>query len=304
MSPDAVFRIAAAQHGIVSRAQARATGLARSTLGDWIRRGRLEPVGPRTLHVPGAPWTERADIMRSVMDSGPGSVASHLTAAGLWEVPGARPVPVHVTHPRGGAVGRPSDIVVHRSRRLPPHHVLVLDAIPVTTPVRTVFDLAAIWAPGRVERALDALWARRLLTGEQLDVALAELARRGRRGIGTMRDLCAARGPGYRPPESRLEARMAQLIASDGQPPMERQVDVGDDTMWLARVDLLDRARRVVLSVNGDRFHRALVDERHDAHRRRELRRAGWVVIDASEHEVWHEPAAVLRALREARSPF
>ena len=53
--------------------------------------------------------------------------------------------------------------------------------------------------------------------------------------------LLLKRPVGYRPPESGLEARFMQILADAGEPPLERQVDLGGHD-WIGRVDFLDRA--------------------------------------------------------------
>jgi very-short-patch-repair endonuclease len=57
-----------------------------------------------------------------------------------------------------------------------------------------------------------------------------------------------------------------------------------------------------VVEIDGDRFHRALVDQRRDAARHAALERAGWLVLRFEEHDVWHAPARVVCAVRSARS--
>lgn len=101
-----------------------------------------------------------------------------------------------------------------------PAHVKLIRSVPVTSPARTVFDLAGSLHPGRAERLLDWMWNERLLDGRTLDRTVAELAARGRRGSTLMRELAADRGPDYVPPASGLERRFIQILSQRGIAPM------------------------------------------------------------------------------------
>src|SRR5690606_37022779 len=85
---------------------------------------------------------------------GAGAVISHHSAAALWERlprPDGAPVDVTVSHHHRG---RRPGLRIHRVRALPQDEVTALDAIPITTPARTILDLAAAATPRRVEQFL------------------------------------------------------------------------------------------------------------------------------------------------------
>jgi very-short-patch-repair endonuclease len=130
---------------------------------------------------------------------------------------------------------------------------------------------------------------------------LALLARRGRSGIGNMREVLADRPPGYRPPESHLEARAQDILRKAGFWTFARQVDIGDDDGWIARVDFLDRAIRLVLQVDSDRWHAGLSDRLHDACQDHRATRAGYTVVRVTETQVWMRPHEVVDAVRVHR---
>ena len=81
-----------------------------------------------------------------------------------------------------------------------------------------------------------------------------------------------------------------------GEPPFERQVDLGDDEGWIGRVDFADRRLKVVVEVQSETFHSSLSDRRRDAERFRRLRAAGWIVVEVTEDEIFHRPRARARA--------
>jgi very-short-patch-repair endonuclease len=164
----------------------------------------------------------------------------------------------------------------------------------VTTPSRVLFDLAGIVHPARLARSVDDALAKRLTNVRALHALLDVLAQRGRAGIRAMRVVLAERPPGWRAPESHLEARTQQILRDGGLPPFERQVDVGDDDGWIGRVDFLERRNSVVLQVDGDRWHSSLLDRVADAEQTARLHRAGFVVARVTEAQVWLRPASVI----------
>src|SRR5690606_27410498 len=115
---------------------------------------------PTVLRLVGTPDTEAQRLMLTALDLSSDAAVSHHTAAARWGVPGFAVEPIHVTGSRErGRPGRGALGVVHQPRLLLPEHVLELDGIRTTTPARTLFDLAGVLHPGRVERALDNMLA-------------------------------------------------------------------------------------------------------------------------------------------------
>jgi very-short-patch-repair endonuclease len=237
--------------------------------------------------------------MGAVLDASPGAVVSHPTAAHLWGAPGWRADPIHVERHRGVSRRRSGLARVHEVTDLLPQHVRLIDGIPVTSPARTIFDLAGMVHPARVERLLDWCWAERLVDGRTLHRTLDELAERGRPGIATMRELLESRGPGYVPPASGLERRFADIVDTPLLPPMRRQVDLGEAT-WTGRVDFAAERVPLVVEVQSERYHTALVDQAADAARRARLEADGFEVVEVWDREVWHEPQVVLDRVSRA----
>lgn len=93
---------------------------------------------------------------------------------------------------------------------LPTVDVTIVDAIPVTTPARTLLDLAAVVEREALEEALDDALRRGLVSISRLRWRLEELGRRP--GAGTIRSLMAARGDKDAVPRSVLETRFLRLM--------------------------------------------------------------------------------------------
>jgi very-short-patch-repair endonuclease len=294
-------RLAERQHSVVGRHQSRDLGATRSQLEHRAQGPDWERATPNVLRLRGSPTTDLQRAMTAVLDAGAGAVLSHQSAAALWELPGFRLRALEVTSVRIGPRRDQRLAKLHLTRVLPAPHVTRNDGIPVTTPARTVFDLAAVVHPLRVKRALETAWSKRLLDGVGMAAVLDDLGKRGRAGTTVIRELLADRGPGYIPPDSGLEARFNDILIRDGQRPMERQVHVGGDT-WLGRVDFYDRAARLIVQIDSERYHAALVDREADEAQTAALKAAGFEVLRFTDFEVWYCAADVAAKVRRARA--
>lgn len=300
MDADATLRrLADAQLGLVHHDQINDAGLSRRQLQHRVRAGVLERVAPRVFRFVGAAPSTLQLALAAVLDAGPDSALSHSTAAAIWGIPGHSIEPVHVV--RGTKRNRRTSnlATLHDPVLLLPEHVVRRGPLPTTTPSRTLFDLASMVHIERLAHAVDWAIAERLTNARALHVMLDVLARRGRTGITAMREVLDARPIGYRPPESRLEVRVEEIMRLGGLPTPERQVDVGDDDGWIARVDFLFRPRRLILFVDGSRWHGTLFDRLADDAQRERLRRAGYTVGRVTEAMVYRHPHEVIRTVRK-----
>lgn len=298
----AIRTLAAAQHGLISRQQLRAVSAVRDDLRHRLRKGMLQRLSPCVFRIGGAPDTPAQRALAAVLDVGDQAVLSHTSAAAWWQLPGYTLEPRHATRLRGGRI-RPSHLsTVHQPLLLTSDQVATLHAVPVTTPARTIFDLAAREHPKRVERALDFALSHRLTNHAELHHLLGVLACRGRSGITTMRQLLVDRPADERQPDSNLERRFRQIAREAGFPVLEAQVDIADETGWLARVDFYYAPLLLVIEIDSVIHHSALMDRRRDDATTARLRAAGYTVRRFTEVEIFFEPDRVIAALRSAFS--
>jgi very-short-patch-repair endonuclease len=299
---DALRILTSRQHGVVSRRQLADLGFSRQAVAHAVRTRRLERLSQRVLRLTGTPATAEQVAMAAALDL-PGSAVALQSACGMFRVLDYTVEPVHVLtdrHPNrgGGHLG-----VIHSTVQWRPSDITVVRGIPVTTPLRTLCDLAIRVRPDKLSLTCDRMLGQRLLRLEQLR-SLAPFLPEGSRSpaIKALLRLIEARPPGYRPAESGLERRFEKIMADAGEAPFERQVDLGDHDGWIGRVDFVDRARRIVVEVQSDLFHSGLVDRARDRERIARLRRAGWIVVEVWEDEIWQRPNRVVAKVRAARA--
>src|SRR3954449_9205404 len=115
--------------------------------------------------------------MAAVLAAGEDAVLSHRSAAALWGIRESRSAKIEVTAPRER---RRPGVTVWRAI-VPSDEVTVHDGIPVTTPARTLLDLAAILDEHRLARAAERAEALRLTSPTSLEALAARY--RGRPGV-------------------------------------------------------------------------------------------------------------------------
>lgn len=286
-----IVRLAGSQFGLVSRDQLAANGLSSHQLRNRVRSGALEWRSRRVLAVPGSSATREQRRMLGVLDAGPGAALSHRTAASVWGLERTAGG-LHVVRPRDDLVQPAFVARVHQVRDLLAEHVVRVDGLPVTTPARTILDLAATESPRRVARVFDDAWSHRLVTLGGMWHALQQVRGKGRRGVATIEALLDERH-GMRPRESGLEGRFEEILRAAGIPVPERQVEICDDEGFVARVDYCDHERAYVVFIDSDTFHRSLTALRHDDLQTRRLEAIGYDVVRISDREVFFDEHAV-----------
>jgi Transcriptional regulator, AbiEi antitoxin len=184
-----IAAIAKHQGGVVARQQLVTLGLSRSAIDRRIRAGRLHPlhrgvyaVGHRAVVALGRRWA-------AVLGCGPGAVLSHRHAGAAWALRRSSAVLIDVTVPATGLASRPG-IRLHWRPSMPADEVTTLDGLPITTPARTLLDLAAGGLRGRhLEAAVDAAERMRLLDFADLHELLARYP--GRPGTPSLKAVLA-----------------------------------------------------------------------------------------------------------------
>jgi hypothetical protein len=159
----AVAALAADQHGVVSRAQLRGIGMSDSAITGAVARGQLHTVRRGAFAVGHPLLGAHGSWMAAVLALGAGTRLSHGSAADLWGIRRSATARIEVTVPGTGGRRRRAGLTIHRARDLRTGEVDVHRGIPVTSPARTLLDLAAVLDERGLERALDR--------AEQLELA-------------------------------------------------------------------------------------------------------------------------------------
>jgi very-short-patch-repair endonuclease len=152
--------------------------------------------------------------------------------------------------------------------------------IPVTSPIRTLVDLASIVEPARLERAVNEADRLELVDPSRLREALEGLREPG---VGRLRELLDRRT--FRLTDSELESRFLALVRRAGLPlPRTRQ--------WVNgyRVDFFWPEIGLVVETDGLRYHRTPAQQAKDRLRDQAHAAAGLTTLRFTHSQVRFEP--------------
>lgn len=292
-SEEAIASLAERQHGVVSRAQLLDLGVGAGAIKHRVRLGRLRPLR-RGVYAPGhRALRGEAWWMAGVLACGPDAVLAGRSAAALWRMRhSARPL-VEVISPRRLALPG----IEARRIVLLEDEVTLQRGIPVTTPARTLFDLAAVVSPDQLEHAFNEAEVRRLTSPTSLDALLARYS--GRRGTAAIRrilDKHAAYGETVT--RSRLEQRFLTLVDEHAlpRPKVNRRGDHGElDATW--------PEEKLVVELDGFATHGTRKAFEADRARDRALQVAGWRVVRITWRQLTGEADTIAAHLRILLAP-
>ena len=299
MVDEVVVELACRQHGLFSRAQVLSLGVTLKVIERRLRAGRWLLVAPGVYSLPGAAASWRRSLMAACLEAGPRAVVSHEAAGALHGLATLSEGAVVVTLPHGDHQhlkgGR-----LRQSTDLRPHHATELDGLPVTTPARTVVDLAACLRPRRLKLVVEDALGAKVVSLAELATCHAELRRPGKRGLTALGRIIASLGPGPVVPASALERRLRKLLADGGLPPPVCEHELPWDRSTPGRVDLAYPHARVVLEADSRRWHTRERDFEVDRRRDRAAQLAGWDVYRFTWDDLRARPEEVAATVRRA----
>lgn len=294
--PDALMAtLATRQHGLVARRQLLVRGVPAHVVDYRVRKGRLWAVH-RGVYRLGPVPTEYEREMAAVLACGERSLISHRSAAGLWGIlprlPESEPVEVSV---QAGRRSRGSGVRVFRVQSLPNAERTVLRGMGVTTPQRTILDLAATVSPRELEQAVARADRRGLARPAQLQAMLARYP--GRTGVGALRAIVGAGQPAAFT-RSEAEERFLSLVRRAGLPAPEVNVRLRG-----CEVDFLWRRVRLVVEVDGYAYHRGARAFERDRRRDVSLTAVGFRVLRFTWRSLTTDPERVVARVAQALVP-
>jgi very-short-patch-repair endonuclease len=300
---EVVGRVAAGQHGLITRAQALAAGYDKASIYRACKAGRWRAVARGVYQIVGAPWTWHTTVLRECLARD--GIASHRTGAVFLRAGGFRPGPVEITV-RTASKDHDAGARVHEALDFDLIQPIVIGSIPVTPPARLGVDLGSVVSYARYEATMDELIGRGDVTWEELAEHLETHARRGRNGVGTLRKYLDAR-MGSLVDATGLEQRLLRELRRRGFPEPTTQLVINDRFgVFLARVDVAYEPERVILEADSLEWHLNRRSLTKDPTVRRRLRMLGWFVLEIT-HDMLVDDAdatfADLRRLLHRRRP-
>lgn len=285
-------------HGVFSIEEALALGMPKTTLQRRAADGIFVRIGPGLFALPGT--ATRADLALRAAHKHLNAVVSHQSAARIhgFETGGSTPPSVTVSH-RGTHTF--DGVVVHQATDLLEEHVVEIDGLRVTSPPRTLVDLAKVLKRGRLERIIEqALVSRKVDLSEFVEM-VATLSRRGKKGFKNLHLIIDGRLVGIEKLESELERITLRLIADAGLPEPMAQFYAP----WLkplkGRVDLAYPDLRILIECDSRRWHGRFDAFEVDRVRDNAAQLVGWIVLRFTWRMIKDEPSQVIATIRKAR---
>ncbi len=258
-----------------------------------LARGRLVTVHRAVYAVGHTALPPLARELGAVFACGEGALLSHASAAAVWGLRPAREQDhVDVTVVGVDRARRRPEIRVHRVADLDRLDRRRFEGMPITSPARTLLDLAAALEKGELERAVDEAIVRQLVSRRALRAVLSRYPRR--RGASALapfalpsRTTALTRSEG--------EERFLGLVRRARLPRPEVNVPLGRYT-----ADFLWREQRLVIETDSFTFHSSRAALARDHERDAVLEAAGWTVRRFLRQQLVDEPEVVVARVATA----
>jgi very-short-patch-repair endonuclease len=282
-----VLSTAARRHGVITTAQLAQAGVTKDAVASRLRRGWLRRLH-RGVYLVGPLEGPLTRPMAAVAACGEGALLSHDSAAALWGLRPAPAGPVHVTV-NGRWAHRRDGIRVHEGA-IHPADITTHHQVPVTSPARTLLDLAAQTTQRQLDRAVNEARVLRLVTDLSLNEQFSRYPRH--RGTAALREATRTEPQLTR---SEAERRLLELIRTAGLPPPETNVRIAG-----YEVDLLWREKRLVVEVDGYAFHSTRSSFERDRRKETALAAAGLRVARVTWQQLAEQELTLVATLATA----
>lgn len=229
----------------------------------WVKRrvamGWLVHVFRGVYGIGHPPRTRRGWHVAALLAGGERSVLSHTTAAAVHEM-GRAGRQLHLTLPRSAK--RIEGIRTHRPRTLRSEDVVIVDGLRVTTPARTLIDLADFRKRRLLEKAIDQAEYHRL----HLPLGDVHDRLRKRPRAGLLKSVITTHVAGSTITESEAEELFLAIVRRAGLP-----TPIAQRSMWGRRRDFMWPEQRVVVEIDGRQAHDRSIAFERDALRDAEV---------------------------------
>lgn len=289
--------LAARQQGVVELKQVLGLGASREHIEARLGRGQLVQILPRAYRLGAGDAPFEQTLMAATLVAGTGALASHRAAANLHGLPGiARWTEVTVPH---GRRVRLEGITAYRARALPEDDRATVRGIPVTSPGRTLLDLAGLFDPERLGRALDHCMIHKLVTRADLEARLGSPAQ-GHPGIPALRAQLDGWPVSVRPIGSEFELDLYRVLDRAGldRPEPQCRVVLPDGTVRY--IDFGYPRLRFGMEAEGFIWHGSRQAWEKDRARHNELIAAGWDYLTITWGLLHHHPDQVADLVRRS----
>jgi very-short-patch-repair endonuclease len=286
--------IADGQYGMVEHGQLRAAGLSLQQIKGSLAAGRLRPAFHRVYAVGHEAITVRGWLQAALLTCGDTATLGCDSACLLWRM--SRPELFPITVITEGDRGRKQDKLRIRRMQLHRRDWMTFDGLRVTTPARTIVDMAATLEGRQLRRLVERAQDVDRFDPRKVDAVLERNP--SRPGCRPLSTLIALLAPDEDNARSYLERLFLQVIRKYRLPLPE----VNREILGRKR-DFVWPDARLVVEVDGYANHSSKWAIARDKRRDRELTAALWRPARFTYEEIAFEPEATGAELRRLLSP-
>jgi len=294
-----LLELAGRQSGYATRRQALACGMGPDSIDRRVQSKRWSRVKPGLYLVSGYAPSARGLLVAATVTLG--AVVSHQSAAEIHGLPGV-PKGLAVVSVRVRKTYRFPDVVVHQSTDLTDDQVIEVEALSVTTPMRTGVDLAARMNPNQIGRIIDHIILKSQGSLDEVCDLVLKLARHGKPGMKCMHKVLEARAGASFLGESELEAMALKLFREWDLPAPVPQMPLPWRSTVNGRVDFAYPELRLIIELDGRAWHSTLDAFESDRMRDNLAQLAGWRVLRITYRMLKDQPLLVRDMIRQACS--
>lgn len=272
-------------HGVISSQKLRELGMSRVAVNSRIRRGALVPL-VRGIYV--ASTVPVGDVQRhlAVCLACDDALLAFSTAGREWNFRHMNDPRTHVLVPHSYTGSMPG-VVLHRSRRIDPVDVVRRpDGIRLTSPARTVFDVAEMLGIDKTESLVAQVIDTGMLTPATLLDTLSRLGHPRRPGATNLRAVLHDNPRWRRASQSWLEVKFLQALRSRGVPEPVRQYKVTLPNGQAIRFDMAWPEYMVAGEIDHYHWHGSRSRGAEDRERDRKSTAIGWTTARVSDDEI------------------
>lgn len=292
--------MAAQLHGLVRRSDLVSLGATETEIQRRLGAGRLELVQRGVYYLDCVPATWKSQVLAAVMAAGPDALASHRTAGLLWGFDAVYGRIIELTVPFNEEP-EPEGAVVHRTRR--PNAVEVLNGIPITSPEKTILDLASILGDKALSKAARSAIRLGLSTPEKMDQVVAMYGGRGVKGTRRTRRVIRMVADDHSGSVAELDLKDIILDAPVPAPIQQLRVRLPDGSNAYPDFSWPDRIR--IIEVDGFGAHGSPEQFEKDLRRQNALMDLGWEIRRFTATEIREDPRRVRdEVVRFVNKPF
>lgn len=279
MENSEVVAVIRGQFGVASVAQLIGCGVSTRTVRRARDRGALVEMLRGVLRSAAFPDTFEARAMAALLACGPHSFLSGTTAGAVH---GLRSMPRHriaVTAPGRRYAQWPRWVDVSSTGWLEPRHLVRRGPLRISSPLRTLLELAAEFNDYRFERAAEDAWNLKLVTPADAAEFLKAARASGRHGVTRFERWLRSTIDRDRASQSSLEMTVLDAIRRAGLPEPQRQFPLTLPNGEVIHLDLAWPDRLIGVEPGHSWWHGGRLQMAADAARDRACGELGWLIV-------------------------